>query len=313
MGTILNTDYWAEIPAGEFLVGIDNVQLESLHDMFRKECAYAERPAQEKHMIDDALERLRNGQTLALSDVEEFMGLTPPVRILGASFGFPRKSVYVERFYIARFPITHTQYYEFLHGTAPIDLAGALEEPEFNEFRTGFLGRATERVYRQCAAQVQIENSVQLCNRLNARLPTSLEWEKAARGIDGRLYPWGNQWNEYAGFFYYGQQLNKKCGDGQPPVNAYPDGVSPYGVWGMAGGLPELVAERADGSAVTHTLDGHPSPWSFNGVGLRVNLRGYHPRHSSPDTAYRDHLLPQPGYREFPTAIALRPVIEKLL
>lgn len=313
MKTILHPDYWVEVPEGEYTTGITPAQREYLQQLFRWENDYAARPLLQRNMLDDALENLRNGKSISDRYVETFAKFDPPVLgILAALFSFDRKVVYLKRFYMARFPVTATQYHEFLHGTSPKNLNGMLDEPEFYEFRAGFFRRKKRRVYPRCAAQVQPEQAIAFCNQLGARLPTSLEWEKAARGYVGNLYPWGDEWDINAGFFYYGQERENTGFGGKPPIDACPKNVSPYGVWGMAGGIPELVSASAIGSSVNYHFSGERTVWEYRGEGLRVEIRGCYPRHSSARTAYRDHLLAQSGYDEFPTPRSLRLVIDEL-
>jgi formylglycine-generating enzyme required for sulfatase activity len=141
----------------------------------------------------------------------------------------PQHCLHVSDFYIMRFPVTNAQYYRFMQATG--SPAPKFGWPE---------GRYPVEKADHPVVGVSYQDAVAFCkwasiiNGHALRLPTEPEWEKAARGTDGRVYPWGDTWE--AG--YTNSQEAKL--NGTTPVGQFsPQGDSPYGVAEMGGNVQE--------------------------------------------------------------------------
>lgn len=160
---------------------------------------------------------------VAIPAGEFLMGSAVAAYVLDES---PAHRVHAAAFEIARTPVTNAQYREFALATGHA-LPGHWLRGEFP------VGQADHPV-----THVDWYDANVFARWMGARLPTEAEWEKAARGDDGRMFPWGNE-NADAEHAHFAQPVKDS---GTRSVFDYPRGASPYGVLDMAGNVWEWVS-----------------------------------------------------------------------
>ena len=137
----------------------------------------------------------------------------------------PEHKVHLDAFYIDQYEVTNREYKRFIDTTQFPDLPGHWEEGTFPEGKGGL--PVTNITWREAFTYALWAGK---------RLPTEAQWEKAARGTDGRLFPWGDEYNK--GWANVGIDGAKALAAG----GSYPKDVSPFIIYDMAGNVMEWTS-----------------------------------------------------------------------
>lgn len=228
LGVVLRDDglpdiVWCEIPEGEFLMGSESDYVETEFARFEPSLETCNLGIKDKKKYEDVF----------FSE-------------------HPQHTVFLSTFSISRYPVTNAQYQEFIKDggyTKPIywtgegwawKEVGTITGPEqynaeFHIANHPVVGVSWYEAVAFCSwLTVRLQQCKDLSEAEEIRLPTEAEWEKAARDIDGRIYPWGNEelTPQYAN--YSDTQLGVTS-----PVGGFPCGISPYECEEMMGNVWE--------------------------------------------------------------------------
>jgi len=202
-------------------LGLDDEQ-RALYDQLH------ERFQQERHRSREKTATIQSHDgSMAVVPAGEF--------IMGSSMGEadeqPVHWVYVGTFFMDTYQVSVSQYARFLDATsqeAPPDWS--------------IMNRSQHQ--KRPIVNVDWPEAKAYCTWAGKRLPTEAEWEKAARGTDGRIYPWGNE----LPMGFHANMKKEQWSDHYvlSPVGMYEDGKSPYGIYDMAGNVWEWVSDWYD-------------------------------------------------------------------
>jgi formylglycine-generating enzyme required for sulfatase activity len=198
-------------------------------------------------------------------DVGEMVTVPAGEFLMGADLGGEQaRDVTLPAYQVDKYEVTNAQYKIFVEeaehpapwGTYPAELA---DHP---------------------VVGVTWEDAQAYCTWADKRLLSNAEWEKAARGSDGLIYPWGDEWHDGLA-----NTLEAKAGS-TTPVGHYPEGASPYGVMDMAGNVWEWTEDWANADQTTKIIRG--GAWNASNRWAKAYVRNeVRPNHTQDNLGFR--------------------------
>jgi len=186
----------------------------------------------------------------------------------------PQHKVYLDDYWIMKTEVTNAQYQKFIY-------AGGYTNPDYwDEDAPEWLEKKTKPSCWDDHTLNKSQHPVVCVSWREAKaytlwlsamldlefgLPTEAQWEKAARGPDGYLYPWGNDWDgtklNFCDKSCPTNPVDKNLDDGYPytaPVGSYPSGISPYKLLDMAGNVWEWTSDWYGEEYYSHSPERDP-------------------------------------------------------
>ncbi len=182
----------------------------------------------------------------------------------GRTDEWPQREIYLDEFMIDQVEVTNERYMKFVQAT------GHRNPP--NPYGNGPLMSA-KGIEDLPVVQVTWYDSKTYCAWAKKRLPTEAEWEKAARGTDGRKFPWGNDPATSKRTNFDREWSDQKT---LYPVGSLPGGDSPYGVKDMSGNAREWVSDWYDADYYQHASEHNPQGPDKKGIVRSIRGGSWH-------------------------------------
>jgi formylglycine-generating enzyme required for sulfatase activity len=227
-----------------------------------------------------AMVRVPAGEfTMGISDAQiQLLVDKHGASVNGFEFEKPEHKVTLGEFWIDRDPVTNAEYKKFLDAN-PARPVPDIELAQLKGWSWDPAGRSFPPGRENFpAVLVTWQDASEYCKWAGMRLPTEAEWEKAARGTDGRMYPWGTEWS--GSKTAYGERGTTDSA----PIGSFPAGASPYGandmvgnVWQWTGTLYKEYPYRADDGREEQATAGDRATrggmFAFGAAVSRANVR----------------------------------------
>lgn len=149
----------------------------------------------------------------------------------------PKQKVYLKAFYIDKYEVTMDEYRQFINDTGSEWFGDAVDDSRYrkppieSQFNPPDKGQYP-------ANYISWDDASKYCSWKGKRLLTEAEWEKAARGVDGRFWPWGNEFDKTKA------NVRENSIMWTSAVGSHPEDKSPFGVYDMAGNVSEWTSSH---------------------------------------------------------------------